>query len=73
MTWFLTVASLIGNYLNCRRKKICFIIWIAVNIGWLWYDLSTRVFSRAVLDSVQVLFSAFGYQQWARADKALKR
>lgn len=68
ITWILTVISLVGNYLNCRKIRICFIIWILCNIGWMIYDLHGRIYSRALLDLVQTAFSIYGYISWGKRD-----
>lgn len=69
MTWFLTIISLIGNYLNCRKIRISFIVWLICNTGWLIYDLYNRIYSRAILDLVQSGFCIYGYLKWRKEDK----
>lgn len=64
MTWFLTITSLLGNYLNCIKVRSCFVLWVACNIGWLIIDIRACTYSRAVLDVVQTGFSIFGYIKW---------
>ena len=66
MTWILTAISLIGNYLNCRRFRICFIIWFICNMGWLAYDVLNGVYSRAILDAVQSCFCVYGFIEWRK-------
>lgn len=61
----LTIVSLIGNYLNCRRIKTCFILWIACNIGWICVDFNAQTYSRMILDAVQIGFSFYGYKNWS--------
>ena len=68
ITWVLTAISLFGNWLNCRKLRICFIVWIFCNVGWLGYDFAGSVYARAVLDSVQIGFSVYGYINWRKAD-----
>lgn len=60
----LTIISLCGTYLNCKKAKICFIIWIACNIGWTYIDFNSRVYSRMMLDIVQTAFCVYGYINW---------
>lgn len=66
ITWLLTILSLTGNWMNCRKIRSCFLLWIGCNIGWLAYDLAHGVISRAVLDSVQIGFSVFGFIEWGK-------
>lgn len=63
---FLTVISLLGNFLNCRKLRICFILWIACNIGWIYVDLYAGSYSRMILDAVQIIFSIYGYINWGK-------
>ena len=60
----LTAVSLFGNYLNCRKKRICFLLWICCNIGWAAIDITTGSYSRAILDVVQIGFSVYGFREW---------
>lgn len=68
ITWILTAISLFGNWLNCRKLRVCFIVWILCNVGWLSYDLAGFVYARAVLDAVQIGFSIYGYINWRKTD-----
>lgn len=43
-------------------------MWIAGNIGWLFYDLCANEVSRALLDVVQTGFSIYGYKNWGEYD-----
>ena len=63
----LTAISLFGNYLNCRKKRFCFLLWIVCNIGWASIDVLSGAYSRAVLDVVQIAFSVYGYREWSGA------
>lgn len=66
LMWIVTIASLFGNFLNSIRIKECFLIWIGCNIYFMAVDISGGVYSRAVLDGVQIGFSVFGYIVWKR-------
>lgn len=70
--WFLTAISLFGNFLNCNRKRECFILWICCNIGWMIIDIIHGTHSRAVLDVVQTAFAFYGYRTWSTAEKPKK-
>jgi hypothetical protein len=64
--WVLTAASLTGNMFNCLRWRMCFMIWIVCNIGWTVIDVQNGAYSRAILDTVQICFSVFGYIEWGK-------
>lgn len=68
MTWVLTAISLFGNYLNSRRSRVGFVVWICVNIGWLAFDLKAGNEARAMLDIVQTGFCVYGLIEWKRKE-----
>ena len=60
----MTIGCLLGNYLNCKKKKICFIIWAICNVGWFFVDLDNGAYSRMMLNVVQIGFNVYGLKQW---------
>jgi len=65
-TWFITVISLTGTILNVRKNILCFYLWAFGNIAWLTFDLWSGLFSRAVLDAVQLAFAIWGIVEWRK-------
>ena len=65
-TWAVTVLSLTGTALNVRRNIWCFYLWAVGNIAWLVYDLLTGLYSRAMLDLLQLGFALWGILEWSR-------
>ena len=63
-TWALTAVSLAGTVLNVKKIKYCFYLWTAANILWLIYDLYIGLYSRAVLDAVQLGMAVWGIVAW---------
>ena len=64
--WILTAVSLLGNYLNCRKIRVCFAIWIVVNVCWAVLDFQRGAYSRTLLDLVQTAFCVYGLKEWER-------
>jgi len=64
MTWLLTIACLVGSWFNARKRKCCFLIWVACNIGWLIFDIGSGNYARAALDIAQAAISIYGYVTW---------
>lgn len=64
----LTIISLVGSYLNCKKMRICFMLWIVCNIGWIYVDFCNKAYSRMALDAVQIFFSVYGFMNWADCD-----
>lgn len=65
-TWVITVISLTGTILNVKKNVLCFWLWAFGNIAWLSYDLSLELYSRAVLDMVQLVFAIWGINEWKK-------
>lgn len=66
MTWVVTTVCLIGTVLNCKKKVACFYFWIVGNILWLAYDIYSGLYSRAVLDFVQLILGIYGLYEWKK-------
>ena len=67
----LTIISLVGNFFNCRKMRICFILWIVCNVGWICVDFNAGAYSRMILDAVQIGFSFYGYKNWCKEENKL--
>lgn len=65
-TWTVTVVCLAGTILNVKKNIICFYLWSAGNVAWLTFDLWSGVYSRAVLDAVQLGFAVWGIYEWRK-------
>ena len=66
MTWIITAICLAGTILNVKKNIICFYLWSLGNIAWLIYDLVSRLYSRAILDAVQLGFAIWGIIEWSK-------
>ena len=65
-TWLITAVCLIGTLLNVKKNVLCFYLWAVGNIAWLVYDLLTGLYSRAMLDLIQLGFALWGIWEWSR-------
>jgi nicotinamide riboside transporter PnuC len=65
MTWIFTAICLAGTVLNVKKKRVCFLLWIVGNVAWLIYDIVSELYSRAILDAVQLGFAIWGYIEWS--------
>lgn len=66
-TWIITAVSLTGTVLNVKKHISCFYLWAFGNIAWLAFDLWSGLFSRAVLDAVQLAFAVWGIVEWSKS------
>lgn len=62
----LTIGCLVADYFNCKKMRICFVIWGICNIGWLCVDFVNGAYSRMLLDMVQTCFNLYGFIKWSK-------
>lgn len=63
-TWTVTLVCLTGTVLNVKRMRACFMLWIVGNIAWAAWDLSQGLFSRMLMDLVQLGLAVWGWVSW---------
>jgi len=66
LTWCITAISMTGTVLNIRKNIACFYLWTVGNSAWLAYDLCSSLYSRAMLDAVQLPFAMWGIIAWRK-------
>ncbi len=64
-TWAVTAVCLLGTILNIKKNILCFYLWAVGNTAWLIFDLIGGLYSRAVLDAVQLAFAIWGIAAWS--------
>lgn len=62
--WLATAICLAGTVLNVKKIRLCFVLWAAGNIAWLAIDVHNRLYSRALLDLVQLALAVWGAVEW---------
>jgi hypothetical protein len=65
-TWITTALCLIGTVLNVKKNSLCFWLWSVGNIAWLIFDIHSGLYSRALLDIVQLGFAIWGIIEWRK-------
>jgi len=65
-TWCVTAVCLLGTVLNVKTRTECFYLWTVGNIAWMGYDLRCGLYSRAVLDLVQLALAVWGIVEWKK-------
>ena len=68
-TWIVTALCLAGTVLNVKKNVLCFWLWSVGNVAGLIFDLCSGLYSRAVLDSVQLAFAVWGIFAWRKKEK----
>jgi len=64
--WIVTLICLVGTILNVKKIQFCFILWTIGNFLWLILDLYNKVYSRSLLDIIQLLLAIWGYIAWKK-------
>lgn len=62
--WLVTAVCLVGTVLNVKKVRWCFHLWAAGNIAWLAVDTHNSLYSRALLDLVQLALAIWGAVEW---------
>jgi len=66
LTFLLTLASLIGVWLNIKKKQSCFKIWLITNSCWAFYDFWIGAFWQGILFTVYVGLAIYGILEWRK-------
>jgi len=64
--WLVSMAALLGVWLNIRRHVACFWIWLGTNSVWTYADLVHDLYAQAALQAVYVALSLYGIWTWSR-------
>ena len=67
--WLVTAVCLAGTVLNVKKVRWCFLLWAAGNVAWFAVDVHNHLYSRALLDLVQLALAVWGAVEW-RSGKA---
>lgn len=64
LAWIVTAICLAGTVLNVKKLRWCFHLWVIGNLLWLAIDMHNQLYSRALLDFVQLILAAWGLIEW---------
>jgi nicotinamide riboside transporter PnuC len=72
--WFFVFLTLIGYFLNAKKIKWCFLIWVVCSIGWIIINLITFPIDWPLIGNftVYLCFEIYGYFQWSKDEKEIK-
>ena len=65
-TWVLTILSVTGVVLNIKKNRLCFVVWLVANAGWIVVNLRHGIYAQAGLFVVYSVLSAWGWVVWGR-------
>lgn len=67
VTWVTTIASLVGVWLNIRKERLCFAVWLCSNVSWSVIDAYHGIWGQALLQAVYAVMSVYGWYSWSHA------
>lgn len=70
LSWIATSLSLLGCFLNARKKIACWPIWVTANFVWIYYTVFVNVQpAQTMLWVVFQGFNFYGWYNWHRMEK----
>lgn len=66
LTWVLAGLSLIGVWLNIKKRSECFGIWLITNSAWMIYDFSISAYAQSALFFVYTVLAIYGLYEWRK-------
>lgn len=68
-SWIVAAAALFATWLNIRKDRRCFWIWIGTNGFWAAYDLAFGMYAQAALFIVYAVLAVVGAMAWKERRK----
>ena len=68
VTWLVAGASLLATWLNIRKVRLCFAIWLVTNVTWAAYDFAHGLPAQGVLMTVYAALAVWGWFAWRKRD-----
>ncbi|MEW5772979.1 MAG: nicotinamide mononucleotide transporter [Thermodesulfobacteriota bacterium] len=65
-TWLLTCTSVTAVVLNIKKKRVCFLVFLAANSGWIAVNLLKGIPAQATLFVIYSGLSLWGFIEWGR-------
>lgn len=71
--WFNTIIAIIGTFLNAKRVRFGFIIWMITNAVFVGYNIYLNSYPQAALFTVYFGLAMFGWITWGKQEKTSKK
>lgn len=66
LTWALTAMSITGVILNVKKNRMCFVIWVIANMGWITINILHEIYAQAFLFVIYTGLSVWGWIEWSK-------
>lgn len=64
--WLLASLGIVGAVLNLLKLRVCFVVWIASNVGLIYLNASQGRMDQAALFGAFTVTSVLGWFNWGR-------
>jgi nicotinamide riboside transporter PnuC len=71
LIYLITSLSLLGTYLNIKKNKLCFIIWIVTNVSFAIINMYIDMYSQSAVFIIFAILSIYGYLKWKEEDETV--
>lgn len=68
----LTILSFLGAYLNLKKNKWGFILWVVADFFWGVYSLTIEQYGQTLVFFIYSFFAGWGYLEWHRLSKEVE-
>lgn len=68
ITWITAGVSIVGSYLNIKKKTVCFYLWGVVVVVHLIVDIQNSQYGRAFLDMFLIGTNIYGIVSWTKKE-----
>lgn len=66
LTYVMMVIALLGSYLNAKRRREGFLLWMLTNGFWIIHNLSVAEYAQAILYSANMVIAIMGFVNWKK-------
>lgn len=71
--WFNTAFAVVGTFLNARRVRFGFIVWMITNAVFVMNNILIHCYHQAALFAVYFGLAAFGWFSWGKQESKSKQ
>jgi nicotinamide riboside transporter PnuC len=68
ISWLLVALSMVGTFLNAKRKRSGFLVWMVANVGLVAYNISIEQWALALMFAAYFALAIYGWIEWGKRD-----
>lgn len=66
MSYIIMTLALYGTWLNIKKNRKCFYIWLGTNGFWAIYDFNLGLYAQGLLFAIYFALALYGILEWKR-------